>query len=225
MLGYSRPCLLALTAVLLLVGCENWPLYAHLPDPFEEPPPVEQVEVSEDTALGPTEIQGLGTLATPTRVTITGEADSCGFDLDDDRYDWPEHPVDEDGDGVADSTSAAEGWFSGDVDIYGLQADGDLWLSAALDWTNAPSGSANAPYQPTDPDGAWATETDLDFVVLSLSGGTVTGILSDAGFSADYPASTAGLIAVSDGGGLALAVACHHELSSGYTLVLDLVTP
>lgn len=223
--GSTPSRLVLLTAVLLLAGCENWPLYAHLPDPYAEPPPLLESDVTEDASLGSTEIQDLGTLGTPARVTITGDAESCGFDPDDDRFDWPEHPVDEDGDGVADGTSAVVGWFSGDVDLYGLQADGDLWFSAQLEWDNAPAGEANAPYQPTDPDGDWATETDLDFVVLTLASGVIAGIWSDVGFSPDYPQQTAGLIAVSDGGGLAVAVACHHELASGYTLILDLVTP
>lgn len=223
--GSIPRCILVLAAVLLLAGCENWPLYAHLPDPYEEPPPVEETDVVEDSSLGSTEIQDLGTLDAPGRVTITGEAEDCGFDADDDRYDWPEHPVDDNDDGVADGTSAAVGWYSGDVDLYGLLAGSDVWLSALLVWDNAPTGDTNAPYQPTDPEGAWATESDLDFVVLSLSSGMVTGIQTDVGFSPAYPQQTAGLIAVPEGGGLAVAVGCHHEVGSPYTLTLDLVTP
>jgi hypothetical protein len=219
--------LLITTVVLvpLLAGCDDWPLYANLPDPYGEPLPVEQIEMGEDTSLGSEDVQALGTIAAPAHIVLTGDSESCGFDPDDDRFDWPEHPVDEDGDGVPDGTRAVSGWFSGDVDLFGFQAEGDLWLSASLEWANAPPGDANAPYQPTDAEGDWVTESDLDFVVLTLAGDVLTGIQSDAGFSADYPQETAGLLAVPAGGSLALAVACHHEVGSTYTLVVDLVRP
>lgn len=205
-----------------LAGCENWPLYLHLPDPFEEPPPTTELDLAEDTELADDEVQDLGSIPPSTRLTIEGESTACGFDPEDDRFDWPEQPVDLDGDGEADAVGAIEGWYAGDVDIYGLASGGEGWLAIVLDWENAPEADANAPYQPADEDGAWSTETDLDFVVFGLESGVVAGILSDVGFSPAYPQQTTGLIRLADGEGLAVAVACHHAVASPYTLVLDL---
>jgi hypothetical protein len=221
----TRTGLLLLAACWLLQGCQDWPLYAHLPDPYPDPIPVEEIDVVEDTAIGEDQVQGIGAIQAPSAITITGTIDTCGFDVDDDRFAWPLHPVDEDGDGVADGTGSASGWYAGDVDWYGFTADGVAWLEAHLDWDNAPPGESNAPYQPADEDGAWSVESDLDFVVLTLVDGAPGSILTDVGFSADHPEQTGGLIALEDESTIAVAVGCHHAVATSYTLTLDVLAP
>ncbi len=220
--------LLPTLAVLLcaLSGCENWPLYLHLPDPNPEPIPTENFDVDEDTGVEDGELQDLGEFVSPSQVVIRGSMDSCGFDINDHQYDWPLHPVDSNGDGEADTQASVSGWYSGDVDLYGVTADGEVWLSVTLEWDRAPLGGLNAPYRPASEDTTWEDETDLDFVVFSLdAAGDVVAMISDAGYSRDHPATTPQLLWVEDSERRGIAVGCHHEVPSGYTLTLDLLTP
>ncbi len=210
---------------LLLAGCEGWPLYAHLPDPSVSLPDPELRTVVEDATLGDDEVQDLGALSTPSIVTITGAADACGFDLDDASFDWPEHPVDLDGDGVEDDVAALQGWYSGDVDLFGVTATDEGWLDVTLSWDLAPPGDLNAPYQPSDEDGAWADEADLDFVIFDSADGVIGAIRSDAGVTRRHPERSAQLLRLEAGEGAVIAVACHHEQPSDYTLEIDLGLP
>jgi hypothetical protein len=212
---------------LAAAGCQNWPLYLHLPDPEQPTPDPERVEVAEDEALPEGTTQDLGEVAAPAIVTVSGTADSCGFDPEAPWPVWPNHPTDLDGDGEADETRPwYSGWYSGDVDGYVVAAAGDAWLDVSLSWANAPPGDANAPYRPAEPEGAWAAESDLDFVLFSVDAdGALDSVLTDAGFSSRYPEHTLQVIPLGPGGRIAAAVGCHHAVGTAYTLRLELFQP
>ena len=92
---------------------------------------------------------------------------------------------------------------------------------ARLTWESAPPGDANAPHQPTEAEGAWADESDLDWVIFSVAGGAPDAVVSDVGFNSAYPQEGGGRLAVRPGEPLAIAVGCHHEVPTAYTLSLD----
>lgn len=208
-----------------LLGCEGWPLFANLPDASIDLPDPVLRDVDEDATLGDDEPQDLGALALPTVVTVSGTVDSCGYDIDDLRYDWPDHPVDLDGDGVDDGVAALQGWYAGDVDLYQLTASSEGWLDVTLRWELAPPGDLNAPYQPSDEDGPWLDEADLDFVVFDGAGAAGESIVSDSGASRQHPERTEQLIHLAEGEAAMIAVACHHELPTDYTLDIALGLP
>jgi hypothetical protein len=138
----------------------------------------------------------------------------------------PSHPLDTDGDGVADDEAPHySGWYSSEIDWYAIDATASTWVDIDLDWTNAPGGDFNAPFLPSDPSGAWADETDLDFLVFSRDASGADQMRSDAGFSARHPEQTTQLLALIDGEGLIVAVACHHEQPSDYVLSILLASP
>ena len=203
-------------------ACEQWPLFAHLPE--EDPGPVAPSleTVLEDPLLGEGMIQDLGTLVAPSVLTILGETESCGFQDSQPWPRWPDHPMDVDGDGVADTEAPRfSGWFSGETDFFGVSADSPVSVGVTLTWENAPPGSMNAPFQPTEEGGDWATESDLDWVVFSAADGEPVAMVSDAGFSSAYPQSGVGRIVFEPGVSLAVVVGCHHEVPTAYTLELD----
>lgn len=215
-----------LTAVLLtLAGCEGWPLYLNLPPP--ERPVVEPTVVSfvEDAGLGPGDVQDLGEVAVPAQITITGSVDSCGYDLEAEGPAWPSLPLDTDGDGLEDLTAPRHhGWFTDDVDLFGFDFATGGWIDATLEWDRAPNGE-NAPVDPADPDGAWASESDLDLLVLAWEGIEAGPVLNDQGVSLAHPEASAQLLRFEAGDSLAVGVACHHGLASSYRLRLDLILP
>ena len=221
----SRPiALFVLLAAPTFTGaaCENWPLFAHLPD--EDPGPGEpsSLAVSEDEFLPDLTIQGIGTLTAPSIVTITGSSEDCGFDPEADWPSWPEHPLDVDGDGTTDTFQPRfSGWYSGDTDVFSITAGEPITVGISQTWDNAPAGDANAPYQPTEEAGDWADESDLDWVLFSVATAAPDEITSDGGFSRAYPQADERVYVVEPGTPQAVAVGCHHEQPTGYTLVLD----
>lgn len=213
--------ILLLAPTFLGAACENWPLFAHLPgeDPGAGEPSI--VAVSEDP-LPERTIQGIGALRAPSVVTIMGSTDDCGFDETDEWPLWPDHPLDVDGDGTPDTVHPRySGWFTGETDFFSLTSEDAISVSISLTWANEPLGEFNAPYQPTEEAGDWATESDLDWVVFSVESAAPDAIVSDAGFSTAYPQDGAQRIRIDAGAPLALAVGCHHAVPSQYTLVLD----
>jgi hypothetical protein len=215
---------LLLCAALLLVGCEGWPLYANLPTPVVPNPDATRLDLTADPDAPSGSVQDLGALTAPTVVSIVGAADLCGFDPEAEQI-WPELPIDRNGDGVADDTAPHnQGWYAGDVDAFGLEAATDGWLRASLQWTDAPEG-ANAPIDPSDPDGPWSEETDLDLVVLAWDGDAAGEVLDDQGASLGYPEETGQVIDLAAGERIAVAVACHHGEGGGYALRLDFLIP
>ncbi len=215
-----RGLLLSVTAALALSGCDNWPLYLNLPDPDVPIPTPTEHDYAEDPEASDDEVQAAGELTAPAILTITGEVDSCGYDAEAEEYTWPEHPVDENGDGQPDGFASLSGWYTGDVDQYGFDAATDGWLEVSLEWDNAPPGDSNAPWQPGDPEGDWATESDLDFVVLD---GLI--IVSDGGVGRDYPETSPQVLYVAEGESRTVIVGCHHEVPTAYTLSLHLRAP
>jgi len=212
---------LLLAPTFLGAACEDWPLFAHLPEEEGPPPQPSRLTVTED-ALPERTIQGIGTLLPLSIVTISGATDDCGFDESEDWPTWPDHPLDVDGDGVTDTQQPRfSGWFTGETDFFSLTSDVPVSVEIALTWTERPEGDFNAPYQPTEEDGAWASESDLDWVVFSVEDAAPDSVVSDAGFSTDYPQVGAQRLLLDPGRPLALSVACHHALPSAYSVVLD----
>lgn len=217
------PAIFAALALLPLTGCDNWPLHAHLPDPVEDPIVVPYTEdVVEDSALPVDALQDLGTFTAPSTLTISGTAESCGWDAAAEWPVWPEHPVDTDGDGVTDATQPwYAGWYAGDQDRFGIELDGGAWVTAELTWDNPPDGGENAPYTPPDA-GPWQDESDLDVVIFD---GDVEGIVREAGFSRSHPERSGGPLVLASGEGLAFVVGCHHGHAAAYTLIVELAAP
>jgi hypothetical protein len=213
--------LLSAAPTFLGAACETWPLFAHLPE--EDPGPGEpsRLSVSEDE-LPELIIQGIGALTAPSVITITGSTQDCGFDLDASWPDWPEHPLDVDGDGVSDTTQPIfRGWFAGETDLYSLASDDAITVGLTLRWDNAPEGDANAPYQPSEGGGIWVEESDLDWVIFSVLDAAPDAIVDDGGFGPAYPQASEQWVRIDPGVPLAVAVACHHEVPTEYSLVLD----
>jgi len=205
----------------MLFGCDDWPLYQHL-DPLL--PPVRAVvtiNLLEDATAAPGEVQELAPVPYPSLVVISGTAGSCGFDPESEEMQWPPH---QSGDAGGD-TFQGQGWYSGDVDYYSLGLTERGWLSIQLEWDNAPPGDGNAPYLPDDEDAAWATESDLDFVVFTAESFAQSTIISDDGFSLRVPESLEHPLVVDPSMRVIVAVACHHQLGSAYRLTLDLSSP
>jgi len=214
-----RPIVILVTGAFCVSGCDSWPLHAALPDPVEAPSGVgELVSVAEDEAVLDGDVQPLGTFSEATDLTISGFAGACGWDEDAAWPTWPSHPVDDDGDGVIDRTEPRHaGWYTGDVDTFGLGLSEPSTLSATLTWDNTPAGGENAPYQPGT-EGAWTTESDLDLLVFSVVGGAATAVLAEEGFTLSAPESLGAPLRIDGGGEVALAVGCHHSVASAYTL-------
>lgn len=212
-----RTTIFAAAVGLALTGCDNWPLYSNLPDPDIEAPVPTESGFAEDPEVPNDQIQQVGTLTAPAILTITGAVDACGYDPEAVEFDWPEHPVDNDGDGQPDGFAALSGWYTGDLDLYGFDADVDGWLDASLEWANAPSGDRNAPWRPSEPDGDWALESDLDFIVFDDG-----AISSDGGVSRAYPEATPQVLFIEAGSDRVVGVSCHHEVPTEYTLTLHL---
>lgn len=212
-------CFVPLFFLLLTgVGCDVWPLYAHLPDPGTERRTVETVAVKEQPASMD---QSLGSLGEARRFVISGRADSCGFDSAGTGPSFPQHPIDDDGDGVAESSRARVGWYSGDVDLFVVDALVGLRITAELRWTEAPAVGTNAPYRPEESDGAWSQESDLDlWMLLSPRADELGSLVGDDGVSRRHPEEASAGIVVPPGESAGIGVACHHGLPSSYELTV-----
>lgn len=212
-----------LLASLLLTACDGWPLYANLP-PAQ--PPVSEgatLEFQENFSLGPEDVQALGERDAPAVLRVSGAAASCGWDPSGEGPQWPGRPFDEDGDGQPDGEAPrVSGWFAADVDLFGFSTIGGGWVTLSLFWTRAPTSGVNAPYEPDDPGGAWASETDLDLVLLDWSDAEPGPVLSEAGFTRDHPEEIAHRVEIAPGGSLVAAVGCHHGGASEYQLEIVL---
>lgn len=214
----------SLAALFLLVGlsaCENWPLFAHLPSPEEERPPVVATGVVEDAALSADEVQLFGSVASAARFLISGSAESCGFDPAGEGPEWPAHPVDSDGDGLAEASRSIQGWYSGDVDHFGFSTEVGLRISFELTWENAPAGDGNSPYRPDDETAAWASESDLDLFVYALAEeGFVPTVSHDEAAGRSYPERVPGSLVAPAGSSVVFGIGCHHGLATDYELEL-----
>lgn len=211
-----------LCSVLLLGACDGWPLYLHI-EPDKPPVPTSIiVNLLEDVTVLDDQIQELAPLPYPSVARIRGATASCGFDPDLDDFIWPAHLVEgENGSELV----RIEGWYSGDVDYYSLALNQRGWLSVSLEWDNLPGEEGNAPYLPDEPDNDWSIESDLDFVLFDSSSLAMGTIVNDDGYSLSYPEQTTRAVAVDPDSPIVIAVACHHELPSGYTLNLALSSP
>lgn len=228
----TRPALRAGVAVLVLpalatvAGCEGWPRYLYSADdaPGDLPPRY----VFEDEQLGATrlDLQDVGTIEPGGTTIVSGYAFNCGYEEEPGTPpwpEWPEHELDVDGDGEPDTREPVHsGWFTGDVDFYVVEAAGTGSLSVTLEWTHRPEGD-NAPYRPSDPTGAWSSESDLDFVVFALDGDGGAGeVTHEDGFDSAYPAAADPPLFLESGQVRIVSVACHHNVPSDYTLTLAL---
>jgi hypothetical protein len=218
-------CRLALGAgaVAVAAGCDTWPLHAALPDPVPRVTvPVDEESVEEDLGVAEGALQDLGLRAGPLRITVRGDAAACGWDQDALWPVWPDHPEDDDGDGVVDRTGPRHrGWFGGDVDAYGLSLGAPATVTALLSWERAPATGQNAPYQPGVP-GQWADESDLDVLLFARDGDALGDVLAEAGFSRSHPESTGAPRIAEEGETIAVVVGCHHAVGSAYTLTIEL---
>ncbi|MBN93169.1 MAG: hypothetical protein CL928_03740 [Deltaproteobacteria bacterium] len=219
---------------LCLSGCDGWPLYVYMedelpaPDEAVAPELVELEEEALDTADSDPEDELVPVPATlvPSITLVHGELGSCGYDNAASWPNWPEHPVDFDGDGVSDgSTASHQGWYAAEVDVFQVAVSTDAELFVVLEWENSPSGGSNAPMIPDDSTAPWATESDLDFVLLSVVEGQLDRVVADAGVSLDYPQQLWAGQPIPAGESLAVAVGCHHGLPTSYSLTLELRTP
>ncbi len=180
------------------------------------------IDLLEDPTLQPGQVQEMAPVPYPSVVSIRGATLSCGFDDQSDEYQWPVHQViGPDG----PQTVQTSGWYTGDVDLYSLGAGGRGWVSASLEWDNMPPGESNAPYLPDDQDAAWHGESDLDFVLFDVGSLALGTIVNDDGFSLSYPEQSQRRVLVDPDNPPVIAVACHHQLPTGYTLVLDFRNP
>ncbi|MBJ95636.1 MAG: hypothetical protein CMP23_14330 [Rickettsiales bacterium] len=212
----------AILPMLFLVGCEGWPLYLHLePDkPVAHEPVI--VDLLEDVTIVDDGVQELAPLPYPSEVRIRGVASSCGFDPSSAQFSWPEHQA------LGPSgeyMSRVQGWYAGDVDYYALTVEERGWLLVSLAWDNSPADGANAPYLPDRPDEAWSLESDLDFVIFDGESLLLGQVVNDDGFSLAHPEQLDRALAVDASATIVVAVACHHERPSGYTLSLRLASP
>ena len=213
-----------LTAALVLVtllagGCEGWPRYLY--EGIEVEATVDKRLVAfENESLDNDAIQFAGEVEAGTEILLFGYAASCGYDAEADGPDWPEHPWDEDGDGIPDGTiQFNSGWFTGDVDWFGVSLADEVVVSGSLTWDNRPAGASNAPYQPEDAGGDWVTESDLDFVLFEVEG-TARILINESAVSNDYPEIIRSPSRVGAGSQLAVAIGCHHQVPTDYALSL-----
>lgn len=207
--------------MLLLLGCEDWPLYLNLPEEDFSPPAPVLVEVSEDPAQPEGSPQSLGSPDLPARIVLSGSSDPCGYDTEAPGPDWPVHAYDGDGDGIADGKApSSQGWFSGDVDWFSIEASADLWFRTALSWSEAPASGLNAPWDPLDT--ADPTESDVDVLLVSPSGDL--NIVDDRGASRESPETVPDL-PLPEGEAIGVLVACHHGLATAWTLEIELSLP
>ena len=213
---------LALCAALFLTACDDWPLYLHI-EPDRPPVRVSVViNLLEDVTVVDDQIQELAPMPYPSVARIRGAISSCGFDPGQGGFTWPVHFVEGD-DGS--ELRQAEGWFAGDVDYYSLALEQRGWLSVTLEWDNLPGEGGNAAYLPDEPEELWFGESDLDFVVFDASSLVLGQIVNDDGFSTAYPEVLERPLAVDPSSPMIIAVACHHQQPSGYTLSLRLASP
>ena len=117
------------------------------------------------------------------------------------------------------------GWYATEVDVFQVAVASDADMFVALEWDNSPDGSANAPMNPDDTDGPWASESDLDFVLLGVVDGVLSDVVSDAGASLAYPPELPSAQRLLAGQSIAVAVGCHHGLPTTYSLTIDLRSP
>ncbi len=205
--------------VLVALGCEGWPRYLYEGLEVEEAV-LYRLVAFENEALDSEAIQHTGEVDARTEILLFGYAASCGHDPDADGPDWPEHPWDEDGDGVPDGTMAFNsGWFTGDVDWFGFTVNDEVVLSGQLEWDNRPPGESNAPYQPELGPGEWSEESDLDFVVFEIEG-TAQILVNESAVGNDYPEVLRAPQRIAAGTRIAIAIGCHHELPTDYSLTL-----
>lgn len=211
--------LLACLLVLGSAGCEGWPRYLY--EGIEADSTVlYRLVTFENESLDSEEIQHAGEVDARTEILLFGYAASCGYDDDADGPDWPEHPWDEDSDGVPDTTMAFNsGWFTGDVDWFGFTVNEDVVISGQLEWDNRPPGSSNAAYQPEIVDGDWIGESDLDFVIFETEGTTRT-LVNESAVGHDYPEVLQAPQGFDAGARVAVAVGCHHQIPTDYALSL-----
>ncbi len=209
-------------ALLLASGCEGWPRYLY--EGVEAETTVDERLVAfENEALDSEAIQFVGEVSAGTQILLYGYASSCGYDPDADGPDWPEHPWDEDGDGIPDGTiEFNSGWFTGDVDWFGVTLLDEVTVSGELTWDNRPGGESNAPYQPDDPEGDWTTESDLDLVLFDVQG-TARILINESAVSNDYPEVLRSPSRLDAGSQLAVAVGCHHQLPTDYAVSLTVL--
>ena len=214
----------SLSLVLLLTSvsaCQTWPLYAHLPDPSTEPTDIETVSVAEAVTTGEQAYQSLGIVEGARRFVISGSAESCGFDPSASGPSFAQHPVDADGNGVAESYRARVGWYTGDIDGYSFEAEVSLRVTAELRWAEAPADGENTPYRPDEPSGPWAAESDLDLWMLALPDpGEVAVLADDEGVSRSHPEVLLAGIVLQAGESAVAGVSCHHAVPSDYELTL-----
>ena len=220
---------------LLASACDDWPLYAHIgedllsgDDLVGEPELVEfEEEALQNADSDPTdELVPVPATQVPSITQVHGELGACGYDDASAWPIWPRHPVDSDGDGVADgSTASHQGWYSAEVDVFQIAASTDADLFVVLEWDNSPEGGSNAPMLPGDATAPWASESDLDFVVLDVEDGELGVVLRDVGVSLAYPQQLWTARRMLAGESLALAVGCHHGLPTGYSLAIELRSP
>jgi hypothetical protein len=206
----------AMLSASLLAGCEEWPRYLHVDDDPDAFVITDRVVVYEDEALDDEQLQDIGEVGSGTEILYYGFLTSCGYD---DGASWPEWPLhDLDGDGTPESPLHA-GWYGGDVDWLGLSVAGEVSLEGTLEWDNRPAGDTNAPYDPNFPGGTWTEESDIDLVIFSVDGGD-RAVQDETGISNDYPEQLSPAVSLADGTAVAIAVACHHAMSTDFSLRL-----
>jgi hypothetical protein len=215
-----RPLAAPLVLIALLAGgCEGWPRYLY--EGIEVDTGADQRLVAfENESLDNDAIQFAGEVEAGTEILLFGYAASCGYDTEADGPDWPDHPWDEDGDGIPDGTiQFNSGWFTGDVDWFGVSLVDEVVVSGSLTWDHRPPGASNAPYQPEDETGDWVAESDLDFVLFEVEG-TARILINESAVSNDYPETIRSPSRVAAGSQLAVAVGCHHQVPTDYALAL-----
>ena len=207
-----------LVLVMLLGACDYWPLYRYLPDPNRPVPTATELVVEEAAEGSVGEVQTLDLVPGPVEVVINGRVESCGFDETTPGPDWPSHPVDSNGDGIADASRSRSGWYTGDLDLFLVTPPAESRVHAILDWSARPTGESNSPYLPGDAAAAWSGESDLDVWFVRSSALPGGSIASEEGVSRRVPERAEGGLVVAAGAPLVVGVSCHHELPSDYEL-------
>ncbi len=208
------------TVAAVAVGCAEWPRYLHMEedDPFADI--VRRITVFEDESLDGDTLQDLGIVDRGTEVLFSGFLTRCGYDEEAAWPVWPLHDFDTDNDGVPDTQIAYHsGWYAGDVDWIGFTPGDDGRLDATLEWVNRPAGESNATYQPEDPEGAWAEESDLDLVLFDVAG-TERFVANESGISTAYPQQLVNPGSLTAESPVAVAIGCHHNVPTDFDLRL-----